>query len=235
MKVALDGGAPEVVATAQTLPGAVSVGADSVSWLNAREVMTASLEGGTPVEIAQVSLETFCGPSPPALHATATDLYWIRLSEDVEDVEDDGCTATVETVPIAGGASTLLADGHVHPGSATHPGSPMVFALGGGSIYWWDEPALVMRSRPLGGGAHTTIAAAGAVSAVAIDGSTLFWIRADNGEVSLLSAPAGGGVTATALATLEDGDVYTSIAVDAARIYWMRPGVEVATVVRVDR
>ena len=72
MKVAIDGGAPTILASGQSSPTRIAVDATSVYWTNSVNgmVMKVPLDGGTPTTLASNQ------EIPYGIAVDATSVYW---------------------------------------------------------------------------------------------------------------------------------------------------------------
>jgi hypothetical protein len=132
------------------------------------------------------------------LGATSTTLYFNDATN-------------IYSVPIKGGSPTIIATANTGIDGA---------AFDGTSIYW-SETNVGIKKTPINGGPTTTIVSktdAGAVIAMATDGTSLYWIDGDFNSIIKKVSVSGG--TPVVLATLVGGSGATSIAVDATAVYW---------------
>ena len=79
MKIALGGGAPMTLASAQVGAGAIAVDADAVYWTTAdfpnESVMKVGSEGGTPVTLASGQ------DDPLSIAVDSTSVYWTNVRQ----------------------------------------------------------------------------------------------------------------------------------------------------------
>jgi hypothetical protein len=165
MKVALGGGTPALVASANS-PWAIAVDATSVYWLG-NGVMKAAKGGGPAITLA----------SPPPILPNAgiavdgTNVYWSS--------GPPGASSGVSKVPLDGGTPTLVAEV-----MSTVPGP---IAVDDANIYYADGSGMVLKV-PLAGGAVTTIASGQTnPDAIAVDATSVYWV--DNGSTVMKFTP----------------------------------------------
>jgi hypothetical protein len=201
--------------------------------MTSRDVMTLPSGGSSPTALAALPFSVACGLSPGALVADATNVYWLTLAPEQD------CTATVMKASLVGGTPGPAAAGQArtHDWKVT-PVSPMAFAVDATNLYFGDYDVetgngAVMKVGLSGGTPVTLDSGHWGPSAIAVDGASVYWTQMGLSNVVLMRVALDGGPP-TELATLESGDVYASLAVDATRVYWMRPGT-VATVVSVEK
>jgi hypothetical protein len=173
-----------------------------------------------------------CGPSPLQLAAALSP---VAIAVDQTNVyftsqgapSQPTTMGTVSSVPIAGGAVTVLAPGRDKPSSV---------AVDGTSVYWLDSGSQgssgALCKVPIGGGNVTTLASGlNNPVAVTVDATHAYFTSSagtslgPNGDVydsAISKVPLSGG----SVTVLASTDVYTpsAIAVDATSVYWIDSG-----------
>jgi hypothetical protein len=208
MKVPIGGGAPVVLAVAQTT-GPIAVDATSVYWGDGRGLMKVAITGGSPTTLVSnngvrfVALDAanvyfadgqsvfkvpLDGGAPPtllamasdvsALAADATNVYWLEF-----------LAGSLKRVAIRGGAATTLATGLRIPlrRSAGEP-VPFGLALDATTVYWTSENAVNAVS--IGGGTPETLSTSDSSATpvgVAVDATNVYW-------TNFLAGPLAGPV-----------------------------------------
>ncbi len=120
-------------------------------------------------------------------------VYWTNL------------VGSLSKVPIGGGNVTTLATGLNNAHS---------LEVDGASAYWLNEGDGTIDKVPIGGGSVTTLASGQSPTALAVDGSYVYFTSG----TSVDKVPVGGG----SVTTLATGQVAPrSIAVDGAYVYWV--------------
>jgi sugar lactone lactonase YvrE len=129
----------------------------------------------------------------------ATSVYWT-----------DDSDRTVKSVPLTGGASTVVA-------SAQDAVSGI--AVDATSVYWTARYNVMKVS--LAGGTPTSLASAAYGTAIAVNGTSVYWFNSGSGPVSSsVKKVALAGGTPTPLASALS---VSSMAADANNVYWTNP------------
>jgi hypothetical protein len=197
-----------VLASGINARSAVLADSTSVYWVDQFDsaVLKVPLKGGTPVTIASAAalsdagLEMGYGADGVGWFALdATNVYWTSPAFGL-----------VLSVPLGGGAFTVLASGQ---------NQPAVLAMDATHLYWSNYGSGEIMKLALGGGAPTAIVSGQSSPAyVAVDSTSVYWT---NGFTDILKAPLGGGAV-TVLASQQS--TIGSIAVDATSVYWVTTG-----------
>lgn len=197
-KVSICGGATTTLAAGQNWPTGLVVDATNVYWLNRDGLMTVPIGGGAPTQLA------FYMVTPMGIAVTAGGVvYWFN---------DGSLMAT------GGGATSVVADAKA--------GNLNGLAVDSANVYWseWGcgcptSDGTINRIALEGGGVTTLASGLAHPSAMAIDGTHVYWVTAAGGEVMKVSL---GGDGLTTLATGAEG--LAGIAVDADSVYWINSG-----------
>ena len=184
MTVPIAGGAPTILATAQKHTVGLSVAGPTIFWANAGtpslggpgndgSIVSVPLAGGTPTVLAE-------GQSTPvAIAADDNNVYWTTagVQSGVTTTTPNGA---VWLVPIGGGTPSMLASGLAYVGPIAVAGGVVVFAAGASS-----QGMQIMKAAPGGGGAVSLASAEQTVivTAVAIDGTAVYWTEADSPSI----------------------------------------------------
>jgi predicted RNase H-like HicB family nuclease len=168
-------------------PQAIALDATSVYWLDAfgdlplgfGNVMKLPLEGGEPKTLVSGQLV------PYAIAVDATSVYWT-------DRGGPPRSGTVMKLPLGGGTPITLASGRT---------APTGIALDESSVYWLDDSGDTVMKMPLDGGTPTTLASAESATALAVDATSVYWVRptnltsdpCDDERGSVMKLPVGGG------------------------------------------
>ncbi|MBV9946094.1 MAG: hypothetical protein JOZ69_04515, partial [Myxococcales bacterium] len=213
VKLAIDGGSPIRLASAEEAPCAIAVDAMNVYWmsgcdqLNSGSVMKLPFGGGPPILLASgqtfpIASTSFLAYVPIGFAVDATSVYW-TTSDSVMKV------ATGGGAPIAlASAQSFLSP---RTGIAVHGG----LAVDGASVYWATGDAIM--KVPTGGGPATVLASAQpSPCGIALDAASVYWTNED-GTVMKVSKEGG------APAVLVSGQplMTAGLAVDATSVYWM--------------
>jgi hypothetical protein len=186
----------------------IAVDDTSLYWLEHGEetqgegrLMRVSKCGGTPEQIATTA------NYPGRVVVDATRAYWSNQSSSD--------TGGVMSVPLAGGAATILQAS----GNATG------IALDATYVYWIDHGAAVMRTPKVGGAAVTLASGQVPWDTVAVNASRIVWTNQPAMGWSLTAMPVAGGPLIT-LASASTGSVvtYPGLAIDDTRAYWIAYG-----------
>jgi hypothetical protein len=162
MARALGGGKVQALAPRQAYPRFVVVDATAAYWTDLTTVMMVPLDGGTATTIAS-------GQNPEGIAVDATSVYWTNWA---------GGAGAVMKAPLAGGAPTTL---------ASVPG-PMGIAVDATGVYVTAYSSSRAKGAivkvALGGGTTTTLASAqNNPNAVALDGTSVYWVDENAGTV----------------------------------------------------
>jgi hypothetical protein len=183
------GGTPVKIAeTGQTAPYALTHNATALFWtrydygLNALVAETVPLAGGTTTVIAGVD-------QPTSIAADDTTVYWTAGMAQAEAPPDIG---TVSSMPLAGGAPTVLATGRANPEA---------LLLDGTSLYWTElgqthvdcsaGPGAAMKMPTQGGALQTVVSGLVVAQGLGVSGGDVY--AADMGGFcnDLPSSPKG--------------------------------------------
>lgn len=206
MRVALEGGAPEVLVSDLMLPGEIAVDAHNAYWIDDFEarLMSVPLAGGHPVRVATTG-------QAQALAIDATSAYWLNFDATT-------LTSAVMKAPLGGGAGVELAVAQGIP-----PGS---LAVDRTSVYWTelDRPShtAFLKKVSIDGGPVTTLLSStsflDSAGAIAVDPKSVYLAGATvTGDNGLLEVPLTGGGP---IAIAQTANVATAIAVDSSYVYF---------------
>jgi hypothetical protein len=124
-----------------------------------------------------------------------------------------GYNQAVQAVPRGGGSATTIASDNDYP----YVNDPVSLAADGRYVYWVNGDGTVNKV-PLAGGKVTTLASGqDQPSAVAVDGTNVYWVTWDQ-QGTVEKVPIGGGPVTT-LATGQSWPA--SVAVEGTRVYWV--------------
>ena len=209
-KMAIDGGAPVILASEQGGPDTVAVEGANVYWTNGANgtVMTVPVVGGTP--------STLASGQPGADHTAvdATSVYWTTSGGD---------GGAVVRAPLDGGAASIFAAGFISSNLALDGENAYFAVLNTGMIPGPIPPVLSVVKAPLDGGTPITLDTSSLPSgrgpSVAVDGVNFYWM----GPSAIVATPLDGG-TPTTLATINIPGFhlggYGAIATDGTTVYW---------------
>jgi sugar lactone lactonase YvrE len=237
-RAGLTGGAPETVASQQSVPSGIASDAAGVYWLNYGDGSVMRLGASqTPELVAN-------GPrNGLAVASDGATLFWITegnfgllasapetgaagattLQRDLFSPRDVAVDAThvyftlngageIHRTPKGGGNNELL---------IPNQNDPIGIAVFGDQVYWCNRGSGSVRSLPIIGGTSSTALATGQDRpfAVAVDASGVYWVNYGDGTVMQL--PPGS----TTPRTLAQGlPTARDIALDGSRIYWITEG-----------
>ena len=197
--------APILVCGQPVLAG-IAVDQENVYFGVDGAIMKVPIHGGVPVAIVRITARAV------AIAVHGKEVFWID-----QDHVLAGSGGTVHKVAITGGAPVLL-------GSTEH--QPIDLAVDDDSVYWVDDSA-VMKAPATGDGASTVLAPAIAGTAIAVDGTSVYWTElyggsdpnADDGR--LMRVPREGG---SALVFASNQAHPIDVAVDGTSVYWTTLG-----------
>jgi hypothetical protein len=195
--VSLSGGAPNTIFATTGETDGIALGASSVYWTvvgQGGSVLSAPLGGGAATTIATSQ------DDPLYLAVTSTAAYWI--DGDIYGSMDGGC---LMTAPLDGGPPAALSPWQNLAGGAV--------AVDATNVYWAQETSIF--SRPLGGGATTTLVSGVGPTDIAVDASHVYWTERSTNSIN--KVPITGGA-ATVVAKSFQLPMY--LAVDATSVYW---------------
>jgi sugar lactone lactonase YvrE len=200
MRVAKQGGAPEVVANTQGAPYGPALTGGALYWVNSEEgsVLRAALDGRDRKVLA--TKQAF----PAAIVTDGRSVFWFHTKAGVE----------LRKVSIDGGTPVTVATEH---------GNPQSLVIHGSRVYYTNPYRGAVMAVPLDGGAveelvideHYPIE-------LAVDDTSLYWIDHDRPSHDapppkrIRKAPLKGGDAIT----LASGKDAIGIAVDASCVYW---------------
>ena len=188
-------GAPQTLTGLEPNSGRVIVDAGVVYFLDivlGGSVKSVPAGGGPTTTLATAPPKL----QPTALRKVGDQLYYLLIP----NVGAYG----VYSVPAASGSPFFIG-----------PASGESIAVDATTVY--EFGANVLESRPIGGGAATTLTAASTNGAIAVDDATIFF----SGPGSVSSIPKQGGAP-TVLASAEGLPTY--VALDADFVYWVNDG-----------
>jgi hypothetical protein len=206
----LDGTSTRIVRDPSAMTPLASDGAQ-IFWTDgAGNVLKLAHSGGSVVTLASgLGIDVSGGGSGVAVDAIS--VYWLTWATLGD--------TTVMKVAVEGGAPVTLAPTAWPEGTMSSGG--MRLAIDSANVYWTvagvgaSIPGTLL-SVPLGGGATTTLATGlDTPSALAADGTNVYWVSPTQGTV--MKVPVGGGAITT-LAWNQDDP--TDIALDATSVYW---------------
>jgi hypothetical protein len=193
-----NGANPITIAQGQQSPEDVATDGTNVYWMNAgsssvaASVYQAPVGGGTPQLLAGGLSPGF----PISIVVAGGNVYWTG-------------PATIQSVPVGGGAIAVLASNLDEPAS---------IAASGTDVFWVSGQTGDLQGLLMGVSGPTTIVAQqqGAHD-IATDGVNLYWLT-DTASSTVSRVPIGGGV-ATVLVTTYG--YLTRTAVDDTSVYWV--------------
>lgn len=126
-----------------------------------------------------------------------------------------GCYDTLSSVPLAGGAATVVENDSVAQIGAAGYGA---VAADDASVFWAGQGKI--SSIPLGGSLISTVAQASDVGSIAVDETRVYWTTGDG----VFAAPRDGNGPTVRLADATEGSLHGSygpgLAVDDSHVYW---------------
>jgi hypothetical protein len=186
------------------------------------QIVSIPFAGGAPTVLASGQRE------PSAIAIDADTVYWTAGGVSITGGAEPIMDGQVLALPKAGGRpATVLAQNLLHPGPIAVGGGWIVFAAYGGGTS--GEITSVLSAVRREGGSVVTLASADRlISAVATDGTTVFWTESDSPSVDVSNndgrvravSLAGGAVTTLADAQPEPG--FLTLLDD--QIYWANAG-----------
>ncbi len=206
-----------------TVADAVAVFGGSVYWVEWQQLLVRLMQvpaiGGTPAQLGSDSNEV---PRQVTRNvgANANGVFWADEERGV--------------VRFTGGSGSILTPSlFFHGGSAGAP-YPSTLAVDGLNAYFTsnDPPTMsenLLNSVPIGGGSITTIGSEGdllhrpvplADTAIATDGTNVYWTTTDQAPGAILRVPVAGGAQTIFGGTLNPDTTVTSLAVDPSGLYW---------------
>jgi hypothetical protein len=208
MKLRLEGGPPEVIASGFAGPRAVAsdgrwvfvvdVDSSAPGLLPESAIVRVSASGGQPTVMAR------CKGEVAALALDEAHVYWA-----------DRFDGTVMAAPKTGGDPHVLATERALPGE---------IVVDENALYWVEEQSESLWTMPKTGGSPHQIAQDFAgLTRLAADATSVWWVNATavDGSFHLLSVPKAGGEPHDV--TLGAGAI-GAIASDGTRVYWERDG-----------
>jgi hypothetical protein len=154
MKVGKAGGTPEMIAYQQPGPQAIAVDRSSVYWGGSGSIYKVALTGGTPVVV---------GTGGDAISMAVDDTNVYALIGDI-----------VTQVPLAGGPSFELGRADTFARAITIDKDAVYLAYLSYETAGGPANGAVVKFA-IGGGSAMTLASAQAASAVAVDGTYVYW------------------------------------------------------------
>jgi len=205
MRVALEGGAPEVLVPNLFLPGALAVDGHNAYWIADLEyrLMSVPLAGGDPVTVATTG-------QAQALAIDATSAYWLNFDLTTH-------TSTVMKAPLSGGEAVQLAVAQSIQGS---------LAVDGTSVYWTELDTSVgtvfLEKVSIDGGPVTTLLSTTAswnhAGAIAVAPTRVYFAGAAvDGHDGLLGVASTGGAPIEITRT---SAVAAAVATDESFLYF---------------
>jgi|SRR5580698_4480044 hypothetical protein len=207
------------LASGQEYPFGIVVGGDSVYWTNyLTSVMKISVEGGTAEVLAG-------GRASAGIAINQTNVYWGW--NDMCPTDGGNCAGGGQAAVM----SASLESGTVHTlvlsNMANTVSEPNFLAVDSVNIYWTTSTAPgIVQAVPVLGGTPTVfwVGSATNSSAYAVTASNgiVYW----TGQDGILSMTDDGGMANTVVSPPSNAPLpfFTSIAVDAAHVYWANYG-----------
>jgi hypothetical protein len=169
--VALDGGAPTILAAAQRVPSSLAVDAANCYWLTLIDpatdtgtaVMRAGLDGGAPATVATGSggSPSIGGSRNKAIAVGATSVYWSDLS------------GAILRAPLGGGPAIALAQGQDIPGAV---------AIDADHVYWATVTSIMKVA--LAGGSPTLLVDGENPGSIVVDEASVYWTNTAKGTIA---------------------------------------------------
>jgi hypothetical protein len=213
VSVAADVSAPPFVPFGEFTTGGVVVDDTTVFWTrHGGTVWSAMSGGGSATNIAKLKSTSFVPAIANAISLDESSLYWVGIDSEMPVLET--CAKTG-----CGGKPTALA--------ATNAGvfDPVGIAVRQGDLYFPWANAAVVRCATSGCANTPTPLVFGqsTATAVATDGTNVYWLNAGNGLGEVLTCPLSG--CAGKPINLASGNTFpVGIAVDETNVYWTTGG-----------
>jgi len=209
MAVLAAGGTPVALATNVDQSALLTMDGTNVYWAGPDSgygiIYKAPIMGG---DGGANSLVNNLVDSPIDVAADSTNVYWVG-------------DTTIQKVPIAGGAKTILAKGQNLAGVFQQP----CVAVNASGVYASTANAIL--SVPLAGGTPTTIASNQSPNAITADAANVYWTNLGHGGgvattvVPAVMKVAATGGTPVTLVALGATAIPAFIAVDSTNVYWI--------------
>jgi hypothetical protein len=203
--VPVGGGTPIAIASNMDQGGLVTMDGTNAYWAGPDNgtIFKAPLTGGDG------GADTLVGnldDDPIDVAIDSTYVYWAG-------------STTIQKVPIAGGAKTILAKNLTLAGVFQQP----CVAVNASGVY--ASTATAILSVPLAGGTPITLASNQNPNAITADATNVYWTNLPQGNQpggsTVMKVAATGGGTPVTLVTLTGSAVPAGIAVDATNVYWI--------------
>jgi hypothetical protein len=200
MSLALSGGNPTTIASAQNWPYGIAVDGTNVYWTNF--ALGAAGVGNVmklPRDGSAVAIPLATGQTgPDAIAVDATNVYWTTMS------------GNIMSMPIAGGMAMTLDTGQ---------SDPYNLVLNGSTLFWtnWTGSAGAVLSAPVTGGSVSPVASGlSQLFGLAVDATSVYWVQNSYNVPGVLQRipRVGGSVTTLAPAV-------GPIAIDSANVYFV--------------
>jgi hypothetical protein len=197
-----EGPVGSILAEGEDVPAGIAVDESFVYWVTYTwpgTIRRMSKDGCIPPEtIAAV------GYAPRSILVDNTNVYW----------GDQGSAPVVRAVPKAGGAITVIGEGHAIIDFLAQDAT---------NIYWPDPWSHQILTAPKTGGATTlVVSGTGNIAGLAVDDTHVYWSDYDDGAVKRAAKDGGGAIQGLASA----GPGTWSVAVDSSMVYWVAGGTE---------
>jgi hypothetical protein len=200
--------------------GPFAVDSTRVYWTAAGgAVMKMSTTGGAPTTLAP-AMPIMGQDNPGEIAVDATNAYWI--ADRGPDSDSGASLGATMKVPLAGGASTVLASG---------PIPSLAIAIDGTSVYFWRGVYIPMEANgidvsllkvPKDGGTAVVLTSSALASPVtapgelAVDATTVYVTSSD-----VMAVPTAGG-TPTLLVGPDGLSQASGLALQGTNVYWTR-------------